>query len=53
MEYWSGSIVDLGLRIVDFNYEFVMILIFSIRNLQSEIRNPLTPVLHDRKTQGL
>ena len=45
MEYWSESIADVGLRIVEFYFEFDPIVIFPIRNLQSEIRNPLTPTL--------
>ena len=43
MEYWSESIADVGLRIVEFYFEFDPIEIFPIRNLKSEIRNPLTP----------
>ena len=37
LECWSDSIVDLGLWIADYNYEFDLVLIVSIRNLQSEI----------------
>ena len=45
LECWSDSIADLGLWIVEFYSEFDPIIIVSIRNLQSEIRNPLTPTL--------
>ena len=45
MEYWSESIADLGLWIVEFYFEFDPIVIFPIRILQSKIRNPLTPTL--------
>jgi hypothetical protein len=38
MEYWSISIAD-------FYYDFFQILYVSIRNLQSEIQNPVTPIL--------
>ena len=52
-EYWSYSIADLGLRIVDFKCEYYLILIPYIRNLQSEIRNPLTPSLQYSSTPAL
>ena len=45
------SIWDLGFGIADFNYDLDLILIQPVRNLPSEIRNSLTPVLQDRKPQ--
>jgi len=42
-EYWSNLIADLGFWIAEFNNDFDLILILSIRNQQSEIPNPLTP----------
>ena len=32
MEYWSDSIADLGMRIVDFLYGFDLIVIANIQN---------------------
>ena len=46
MGHWSNSIADLGFWIAEFKSDFDLILIISIRNQQSEIRNPLTPLLH-------
>ena len=52
-EGWSNSIVGLGFWIAEFNNDIDLILIIKIRYQQSEIRNPLDPVLHDRRTQGM
>ena len=41
MACWSNSIADLGFWIAEFNSDFDLILIISIRN-------PLTPLLHVR-----
>ena len=35
--------------IADFNFEYDLIIIVYIRNLQSEIRNPLAPLLQHPK----
>jgi hypothetical protein len=43
MEYWSDSIVDLRLRIAEFNYELNLILFGHIRNPKSPDSN--TPTL--------
>jgi len=47
MEYWSHSISDWGLLISDFLNELDLNNTFYIHNLQSDIRNPLTPTAMD------